>query len=369
MSVALGHAMNAHRQFTKLKSSVVSPDGLLGGRGYVMGVKDIRAKLYESCEYLSAISDTLHDEIHAPHWKPKLAELEKSDKEDLQNLLSDADQNLEDPEEEAVEQMEEAEERGAWGPKNKKNQEESGSMVPRGGDSEVVNRKPLLRKEANSSVSPDSLPGPRVQHLDRADQDQTGPLGSYNSEEPWDLSAPWGQMGGVTYNTNRERYSQSVLPDDDTPTEGYDFGLGYGARGQGMQHVNPSSKGKGVYGPKAKLPEGDSNYYVDDSMLSIERQIGGGPSSWVASSDLPGDYDDLVARSDYYVGPSGNDVTSTSSLPQEVVVQDGMRVVEGPRAWTTEQQRTPRVLWDGAVSKNRHDPLFMTDPEGPWKVE
>ena len=106
MSVALGHALTAHRQFARIKSSTISPDGLLGGRGYIMGIKDVRQRLYESCESLSAIVDTIHDEVNAAHWKPKLGELEKSEVEDLKRLLTDTEENLEDPEGEAEEDME-----------------------------------------------------------------------------------------------------------------------------------------------------------------------------------------------------------------------------------------------------------------------
>ena len=41
-SVALGHTLTAHRQFSRLKSVAFSPDGMVGGRGYVMGVKDAK---------------------------------------------------------------------------------------------------------------------------------------------------------------------------------------------------------------------------------------------------------------------------------------------------------------------------------------
>ena len=64
-SVFLGHALTAYRHFTRLKSTSVSPDGMLGGRGFVMNVRDVRAKLNEAVEALSAISDTLHDEIRS----------------------------------------------------------------------------------------------------------------------------------------------------------------------------------------------------------------------------------------------------------------------------------------------------------------
>ena len=113
MSVSLGHAMTAHRQFTKLKSSTVSPDGLIGGRGYVMSVKDVRKALYDACEAISAVSDTIHDEINAPHWKPKLAQLEKEDAESVEHLVGDAERILDDPEGEIDEdEMDEAEKNG-----------------------------------------------------------------------------------------------------------------------------------------------------------------------------------------------------------------------------------------------------------------
>ena len=106
MSVALGHALTAHRAFSRLKSSTFSPDGLLGGRGYVLPVKDVRANLFEACEQLSALCDTLHDEINAPHWKPKLAELEKVDMSEIERLLGNAEDWIDNPEEEVEEETE-----------------------------------------------------------------------------------------------------------------------------------------------------------------------------------------------------------------------------------------------------------------------
>ncbi len=83
-SVALGNTLTAYREFSRIKSATVSPDGLLGGRGYVMGVRDIRQKMWDASEALSAIADTLHDEIQAAHWKPKLALLDENDQEDVE---------------------------------------------------------------------------------------------------------------------------------------------------------------------------------------------------------------------------------------------------------------------------------------------
>lgn len=251
MSVSLGHAMAAHKEFTKLKSGTVSPDGLIGGRGYVMSIKDMRKELYNACEGLSALSDTIHDEINAPHWKPKLAQLERDDVEDISQLVGDAERIMEDPEGEAEEDIEEAEEgKGKTKGKpwthpavSKKNKGKAkNSELPNGDDQETIpdNDKskqsnpgtPMnqavknasvgfartwaqepakgerflvqdmkvgseadlnvelfeYERTANSSEPVQYLPGgPRVDHLDRGDN-----RGDYNDAEP---SLPEGDQG------------------------------------------------------------------------------------------------------------------------------------------------------------------------------
>ena len=288
MSVSLGHAMNAHSEFTKLKSGLVSPDGLIGGRGYVMSIKDMRKTLYAAVEGLSAISDTIHDEINAPHWKPKLAQLEKDDIEDIGELVGDAQRILDDPEGEAEEDMEEAEKgkgktKGApWThPAVAKKNKGKGknSELPDGGDAEIapdtkdkqsdpgqpMNRvqkqasrrgpAPCLDRDitpavgsrfvviaeysyertANSSVPVQYLPGgPRVDHIDRGNND-----GNYNDAEP---ALPQGDDGTYVQSDPGKSYdypsgwenefnkgAASAVPDavtDQTPTQGFDYGLG-----------------------------------------------------------------------------------------------------------------------------------------------
>lgn len=65
---AHSYAMAALRIFSRLPSSQFSPDGLLGGRGYIQSVKDMRSSLSSAAQTLSAFNDTIHDEINAPHW-------------------------------------------------------------------------------------------------------------------------------------------------------------------------------------------------------------------------------------------------------------------------------------------------------------
>ncbi len=87
------YSMAALRYFSKMESAKFSPDGLLGGRGYIQSIPDMRTGLGQAVEILSSFSDTLHDEISAEHWKP----VEKSGVES--GVLADAEQNKERPDE------------------------------------------------------------------------------------------------------------------------------------------------------------------------------------------------------------------------------------------------------------------------------
>lgn len=98
---SLGHALSAYRDFTKLKSRDVSPDGSLGGRGYIMQIKDMRKQFMNITEALSALSDTLYDEITADHWAIAKSQI-------VEEIISQAEEIKEDPEQWAEEQEVEA---------------------------------------------------------------------------------------------------------------------------------------------------------------------------------------------------------------------------------------------------------------------
>jgi len=68
--MALGHIQSARTTFTKVKSQRVSPDGNLGGKGYVQPIKDMRRQFGNCDEALSSIIDTIDDEMKAIHWHP-----------------------------------------------------------------------------------------------------------------------------------------------------------------------------------------------------------------------------------------------------------------------------------------------------------
>lgn len=162
-TVALGHALTAYRHFSRIKSATVSPDGLLGGRGYVMKLAEMRQKLYEASEALSSISDTIFDEISAPHWKPKLAQLDEDDKDDVRRFIDEAQEVMENPEGEAEEEIEAIEEAPLKSAKPKKKKgapdddDAKSSKVPDGGDApaETSPTVPTTSKQASRRLDSD----------------------------------------------------------------------------------------------------------------------------------------------------------------------------------------------------------------------
>ena len=356
-SVALGHSITAYKEFARIKSSSISPDGMLGGKGYVLKVKDIRSHLQQATELLSTITDTLHDELHAPHWQPEIKALDGF--EGIEELIEESDEVLEDPEqfgEDGVDKVEKSV------PKTKdmtdqihedKAKDSNASQVPGGGSSETSEptpagdvfrskeakdwKAPFIQRVSNSSLPVNTLPGPRVDHLDRGEQ--TGPEGSYNKDEPL-VDDDWGKSEGVgddyIYTTPWENdtsrsagenlvWGNSNLPSDtDTPTDADDFGLGYGAKGQGSNgYSTKNPDGKGVWGPQSELPNDPGGATRDpngDGSMPFDDKISPA-NAWasIAESGLPFDGPDPVARSDYFDGDKGNQFNvghhGTSGLP------------------------------------------------------
>lgn len=104
---ALGHVLSGHNAFAKVKSARVSPDGSLGGRGYIMKIPDMRKQFMNCVEALSALSDTLYDEINAPHWSLVSRQEDARDKAEVSALIQDSEKIRTDPQDWADEQIEE----------------------------------------------------------------------------------------------------------------------------------------------------------------------------------------------------------------------------------------------------------------------
>ncbi len=112
--MALGHIQTARTVFTKIKGQRISPDGNIGGRGYVMPLKDIR-KQYANCdEALSAISDSIYDEMQATHWHPDVNDSggDPRDRDSVKEIMDDVEEIKEDPEEWAEQEEAEMDQEG-----------------------------------------------------------------------------------------------------------------------------------------------------------------------------------------------------------------------------------------------------------------
>jgi hypothetical protein len=104
---ALGHAMSAYQTFSKIKSARVSPDGALGGKGYIAKIADMRRQYMNVVEALSAITDTIYDEVNAPHWNPAIEEQSPRERQEVQEIMDDAEEIREDPKDWAEDEEEE----------------------------------------------------------------------------------------------------------------------------------------------------------------------------------------------------------------------------------------------------------------------
>lgn len=104
---SLGHVLSAYHAFAKLKSARVSPDGNLGGKGFIQKIPDMRKQFMNSVEALSALSDTLYDEVNAPHWAAISRQEDPAAKQEVQDMIADVEEIKSDPEEWAEDSIEE----------------------------------------------------------------------------------------------------------------------------------------------------------------------------------------------------------------------------------------------------------------------
>jgi len=78
----------ANNTFSSCKSSQISPDGRLGGKGYVLSIRDIRASFGSVMNAMSELIDTFHDEVNSPYLKKTVLE----DNPIIKNILDDAEE-------------------------------------------------------------------------------------------------------------------------------------------------------------------------------------------------------------------------------------------------------------------------------------
>ena len=195
--MALGHATSAHARLVKVKSRNVSPDGSLGGKGYIQKIPDMRRQLMNCIEVLSASSDTLYDELNAPHWHPDADIMSPRDREEVKEIVEDAEEIKEDPEGWAEEQEEEFEEEieekldeegvsDEIGGDPVEDEEDAGFLSPFGKTARIQNMD-LFTQERRAVMALDNIQG-RVDYLKKFLS--TFRLGLKKIEDEGDLEDP-----------------------------------------------------------------------------------------------------------------------------------------------------------------------------------
>ena len=94
LNVALGTLIAAMKDLAILRGSDVTPDGKIGGRGFIMEFRDIKSIINKSIDDLSNVTDSLADELTNPQWGLKEKELEVVEKE--QEIVEDKKEEAED---------------------------------------------------------------------------------------------------------------------------------------------------------------------------------------------------------------------------------------------------------------------------------
>lgn len=106
INVSLGTLLAAMKELALLRGSEISPDGMLGGRGFIMPFKEMKKVLNESISDLSDITDTLADELTNPKWGLSKAERKKvkEEKEEIKEETEEVTEEAEVIEEDAKEE-------------------------------------------------------------------------------------------------------------------------------------------------------------------------------------------------------------------------------------------------------------------------
>lgn len=223
------YAMAALRLFSRMPSSNFSPDGLLGGRGYIQAVKDMRGSLATSVETLSAITDTIYDEINANHWKlvsdrpqvDNIIQNVQNERANPEGVVNDSFQDAVQEPEEVVDPSVEVQELNpeVRTSSDARSRYESGSVLKR--TDSILNRTAstlsakLLRVSSSLPVS--TLPGPRVDHIGPG---EGGELGNFNPPSDASSDDPLGD--GIVNNGEylyEDPVQDSISPYAD-PTDG-----------------------------------------------------------------------------------------------------------------------------------------------------
>jgi len=99
MNVALGAMISAMKDLSLLRGSEITPDGMLGGRGFIMNFRELKSNLNAAITDLADITDTVADELTNPKWgidKAEAAEV-KQEQEELKDNIEEIEETVQKP--------------------------------------------------------------------------------------------------------------------------------------------------------------------------------------------------------------------------------------------------------------------------------
>lgn len=96
INVSLGTLLAAMKDLALLRGSEITPDGMLGGRGFIMPFKEIKAKINSAVNDLSDITDTLADELTNPNWglSPEEKKKVKKEKQEIEEKVEEIEETV-----------------------------------------------------------------------------------------------------------------------------------------------------------------------------------------------------------------------------------------------------------------------------------
>jgi hypothetical protein len=111
VNVSLGTLISAMRDVSMIRGSEITPDGKLGGKGFIMSFKDIKMDINEAVSKLSDITDTISDELTNPMWGLSSTEKKKvkKEQEEIEDKVEEAEEEIQEDINEEPEQIEEKE--------------------------------------------------------------------------------------------------------------------------------------------------------------------------------------------------------------------------------------------------------------------
>jgi hypothetical protein len=114
ISVSVGTLLAATKDLAMLRGSEITPDGKLGGKGFIMTFKEMKSTLNTAVSDLSDITDTIGDELTNPRWglSNKEVKIIKKEQDKAEEVAEEVevvvDENKKDKEEKVEEKEEDS---------------------------------------------------------------------------------------------------------------------------------------------------------------------------------------------------------------------------------------------------------------------